>query len=102
MFSIYFKKSHDHVVLTLCVLQGRFFTFFSKNPANYVSILMHELEWKASSKCRESHFRGPRFQNFLGEYATEAPTNSRFSGLLNQNTRPAPGSAPLDWGQKYA
>jgi hypothetical protein len=48
-----------------------FVRFFPKNPANYVSILMHE--WKASSKRRESHFRGPRFQNFLGEYATEAP-----------------------------
>ena len=43
-----------------------FLRFSPENPANYVSILMYELERKAPSERRKSHFRGPRFQNSPG------------------------------------
>jgi hypothetical protein len=39
-----------------------FLRFFPENPANYVSILMYELQRKAPSERRKSHFRAPRFQ----------------------------------------
>jgi hypothetical protein len=41
---------------------------------------MYELQRKAPS---ESHFRGPRFQNFLGE---DSPTSARFSTSVNKTT----------------
>jgi hypothetical protein len=44
-----------------------FLRFFPENPANYVSILMYELQRKAHSERRKSHFRGPRFQNFKND-----------------------------------
>ena len=63
-----------------------FLRFPPENPANYVSILMYELERKAPSECRKSHFRGPRFQNSL-----DPPTSARFSASVNKTT----GSAPV-------
>ena len=51
-----------------------FLRFFPENAANYVSILMYELQRKAPSERRKSHFRGPRFQIFRG--------------LVHQSTKP--------------
>ena len=67
-----------------------FLRFPPENPANYVSILMYELERTAPSERRKSHFRGPRFQNFPGEYSSDPPTSARFSASVNKTT----GSAP--------
>jgi hypothetical protein len=68
-----------------------FVRFFPENPANYVSILMYELERKAPSECRKSHFRGPRFQNFPGEDSPTPPTSARFSASVNKTTGSAAG-----------
>ena len=57
-----------------------FLRFSPENPANYVSILMYELERKAPSERRKSHFRGPRFQNFR--------TPLQVRGLVHQSTKP--------------
>jgi hypothetical protein len=47
-----------------------------ENLANYVSILMYELQRNAPSERRKSHFRGSRFQNFPRE---DPPTSARRS-----------------------
>jgi hypothetical protein len=60
MFSIYFKT---HMILLFSRYKADFLHFPPENPANYVSILMYELQRKAPSERRKSHFRGPRFQN---------------------------------------
>ena len=62
-----------------------FLRFSPKNPANYVSILMYELQRKAPSERRKSHFRGPRFQNFPGEDSPGPPLQVR--GLVHQSTK---------------
>jgi hypothetical protein len=61
MFSIYFKT---HMIMLFSRSKADFLRFPPENPANYVSILMYELERTAPSERRKSHFRGPRFQNF--------------------------------------
>ena len=71
-----------------------FLRFFPENPANYVSILMCELQRKAPSERRKSHFRGPRFQNSPGE---DPPTSARFSASVNKTTGSAPDIVPLDF-----
>jgi hypothetical protein len=76
MFSIYLKKSHDHVVLTLCVLQGRFFTFFPKNPANYVSILMHV-------RTDQDELNSRLFKDFRGHESGNSCTKSWKEGVRN-------------------
>ena len=60
--------------------------FFPENAANYVSILMYELQRKAPSERRKSHFRGPRFQIFPGEDSPRTPLQVR--GLVHQSTKP--------------
>ena len=59
-----------------------FLRFPPENPANYVSILMYELERKAPSERRKLHFRAPRFQNFLPR------TPLQVQGLVHQSTKP--------------
>ena len=63
-----------------------FLRFFPENAANYVSILMYELQRKAPSERRKSHFRGPRFQIFPGEDSPGTPLQGR--GLVHQSTKP--------------
>ena len=53
--------------------KAEFLRFPPENPANYVSILMYELQRKAPSERRKSHFRGPRFQNLPGEDSPGPP-----------------------------
>jgi hypothetical protein len=61
-----------------------FLRFSPENAANYVSILMYELQRKAPSERRKSHFRGPRFQIFPGE---DFP-GEEVRGLVHQSTKP--------------
>ena len=70
MFSIYFKT---RMIMLFSCNKADFLRFTPENPANYVSILMYELQRKAPSERRESHFRGPRFQNFPGEDSHRPP-----------------------------
>ena len=84
MFSIYFKT---RIIMLFSCYKADFLRFPPENPANYVSILMYELQRKASSERRKSHFRGPRSQNFPGEDSPGPPTSARFSASVNKTTR---------------
>jgi hypothetical protein len=64
--------------------------YFPENPANYISILMYELERKAPSERRKSHFRGPRFQNIR--------TPLQVRGLVHRSTKPL--DPPLETSAK--
>jgi hypothetical protein len=63
----------------------RFWCMNEKLPQNAGNRISEVLDFKISS----------------GSMQPKPPTNASFSTLLNQTTGPAPGSAPLDWGQKY-
>jgi hypothetical protein len=72
-----------------------FLCFFPENAANYVSILMYELQRKAPSERRKSHFRGPRFQIFPGRIPPDPPTSPKFSASVNKTTGSAPACSLL-------
>ena len=80
------------MIMLFSLYKADFLRFPPENPANYVSILMCELQRKAPSERRKSHFRGPRFQNFPGEEPPDPPTSARFSASVNKTTGSAPAA----------
>ena len=82
MFSIYFKT---HMIMLFSLYKANFLRFPPENPANYLSILMCELQRKAPSERRKSHFRGPRFKISRGR---NARTPLQVRGLVHQSKTP--------------
>jgi hypothetical protein len=59
-----------------------FLRFFPRKSSKLRFDLMYELQSTAPSERRKSHFRGPRFQNFLPR------TPLQVRGLVHQSTKP--------------
>jgi hypothetical protein len=69
MFSIYFKT---RMIMLFSRYKADFLRFFPENAANYVSILMYELQRKAPSERRKGFPRTPQ----------------QVRGLVHQSTKP--------------